>query len=506
MTTASPLVTAADSAKQSTRMEDTTARARRVIAAALIGAIPVELLLRAIPGVNVPLAALVVAGALLWVSRFDARALRARAALMIVLVALASIAAVRGESLLWLATFVGMAATLTLAVLPDGSWLRAMDPAELLGRAAAVMVRSLAGPFWMLMRALDWKAVLPDRGVTRHARGIAIALLVLLPFLGLFSSADPAFAAIVRDVIDLDRIFSHVALWGVFAWLALGWLGVALFPDEGRLPVKPRLPGGDATWMLGLLSALFAAFVAVQFHYFYGGEELVLATTGLTYADYARRGFFELVTVAALLLAVLLASDWLTREAEPNQRRVLRWLSLALIALLAVILVSALQRMNLYIEAYGLTQLRFFTTAFMFWLVIVFAWFCATVLQDRRERFLGGVYATGIAAVFVLAAIDPIGRIAEYDVEFGRRTGRHDAVHLASLGPDAVPALIEVLPEVPAEQRCPAVTSLLRNYTEETDIRSWNHSRERARALVLPLAPAFERECTVNPPVEGETR
>jgi hypothetical protein len=292
----------------------------------------------------------------------------------------------------------------------------------------------------------------------------------------------------------------------VFAWLALGWLGVALFPDRSRLPVAPRLPGGDATWMLGLLAALFAAFVAVQFRYFYGGADLVLSVTGLTYADYARRGFFELVTVAALLLAVLLATDWLTREATSKQRRTLRWLSLALIALLAVILVSALQRMSLYIEAYGLTQLRFFTTAFMFWLVVVFGWFCATVLRGRRERFLGGVYVTGIAAVFLLAAIDPIGRIARFNVEHGERTGRLDAWHLAQLGPDAAPWVVQTWQQ--AEQPCPVASTMLGWTGEESGrwkLRSWNYSRERARSLVLPLRASLERACDPLPN-PGETR
>ncbi len=69
---------------------------------------------------------------------------------------------------------------------------------------------------------------------------------------------------------------------------------------------------------LGSLVALFAAFVIVQLRYFFGGDALVQATAGMSYADYARRGFFELVTVSALVLPVLLSANALLRRDTPR--------------------------------------------------------------------------------------------------------------------------------------------------------------------------------------------
>src|SRR5262249_38358145 len=146
-----------------------------------------------------------------------------------------------------------------------------------------------------------------------------------------------------------------------------------------------RLGFVEIATALALLDLLFLAFVLVQFRYFFGGADVVLSSTHLTYAHYARHGFFELVTVAALAVPLLLMAHALLRGARPAQTRLFRLLAGALVALLFVIMLSAVQRMRLYQREYGLTELRVYTTAFMGWLAAVFLWLCATVLRGRRE-------------------------------------------------------------------------------------------------------------------------
>src|SRR3989442_918343 len=96
-----------------------------------------------------------------------------------------------------------------------------------------------------------------------------------------------------------------------------------------------------------------------------GGTDLIQRTTGLTYAEYARRGFFELVAASALVLPILLAADWAVRNEAPQQRRTFRSLAGLLILLLAVVMASALERMRLYVDQFGLSEVRLYATAFM---------------------------------------------------------------------------------------------------------------------------------------------
>ena len=67
--------------------------------------------------------------------------------------------------------------------------------------------------------------------------------------------------------------------------------------------------------LLALVDALFAAFVAVQFRYLFGGEAMVGAAS-LTRAEYARRGFFELATVVALVVPMLLVAEWIIDKRD----------------------------------------------------------------------------------------------------------------------------------------------------------------------------------------------
>src|SRR3712207_1338717 len=109
-----------------------------------------------------------------------------------------------------------------------------------------------------------------------------------------------------------------------FAWVSAGLLWVALVarnPDSLAFPRPAALSLGivEVGVILGLLDALFLAFVAVQVRYLFGGAERVVETAGLTYAEYARRGFFELVTVTALVLPLLLLAHWFLRDRKSTR-------------------------------------------------------------------------------------------------------------------------------------------------------------------------------------------
>jgi hypothetical protein len=113
-------------------------------------------------------------------------------------------------------------------------------------------------------------------------------------------AADAVFQNLVHRVLHFD--LTHLVVIAFITVCVGGYLRGLLFGKELNLGTEKRpisLGAIEAGVMLGLLDLLFLAFVAVQVRYFFGGSALVQATTGLTYAEYARRGFFELVTVAA---------------------------------------------------------------------------------------------------------------------------------------------------------------------------------------------------------------
>ncbi|HEY8345721.1 MAG TPA: DUF4173 domain-containing protein [Symbiobacteriaceae bacterium] len=353
-------------------------------------------------------------------------------------------------------------------------------------------VNHLIGPFALLFHDIRWQELPRSRWSERMAailRGLIIALPLLFLFGSLFVAADAVFERMIQNLftLNLPRLADHVFGLGFFGFLAAGFLRTALLQKPGELPQVDRPPtfalGAIETGLvLGLLNLLFLSFVLVQIRYLFGGAALVQQTVHLTYAEYARRGFFELVSVAALVLPVLLVLHWLIPPDRKEVQRLFRWLGGSLIALLYVIMASAVQRMLLYQQEYGLTELRLFTTAFMAWLAFVFAWFLFTVLRGRHERFAVGALASGLFVLAALHGLNPSDLIVRKNVALLQTTGRFDGAYAASLGPDAIPALVEALPALPpAEQE--VVAAELQFWSERLqrkDWRSWNWGRARA--------------------------
>jgi hypothetical protein len=222
----------------------------------------------------------------------------------------------------------------------------------------------------------------------------------------------------------------------------------------------------------------------------------------LTYAEYARRGFFELVTVAALLLFVMLLLDWLARLDSPREVMIYRVLAGLLGALLFVVIISALERMRLYTQEYGLTELRLYTTAFMLWITAGAVWYVLTVLRDHRERFLFGAMVAGLVVAAILNAINPDDLIVRTNAMREDAPTRFDGVYGTRLSADATPALIEALPTMPADQRSYVAGRLLDRWasSQSQDWRSWNYGRYRA------FVATAEHEEALRASVQPDTR
>ena len=407
-------------------------------------------------------------------------------------------------------------AALSLAVWRGraGSLRRAGISEYVLGGTCAGAV-ALAGPVPVSVTDIAWSEVVRGRWKGQAlavSRGLFIAAPLLLVFGGLFVAADAVFERLVLDVFgfDLDRIFGHLFLIFIFAWTTAGLLWAALM---ARLPrnLGIRRPGRislgivEVGIVLGLLDLLFLTFVVVQVRYLFGGAGRVVTTSGLTYAEYARRGFFELVTVAALALPLLLLAHWILRTETRAHERGFRVLAGTMVALLFVVLASALQRMYLYQQEFGLTELRLYTTIFMAWITVVLGWFVLTVLRGARERFAFGALAAGFAAVLAINAMNPDALIARTNIERAQDGEKLDAHYLILLSSDAAPVLIESLPEIGDRRLRPNTTLekvvLDRWNSYRTDWRTWNLSRSRAQHLAESYGKGGSKsaEANVNP-------
>ena len=180
--------------------------------------------------------------------------------------------------------------------------------------------------------------------------------------------------------------------------LSAAFLGAAPPHWDALAPPRPR-PVRVAEWLvpIAVLDALFVTFVSVQLAVLFGGHRHVLETSGLTYAEYARSGFGQLVVVTLLTLSVVAATvRWAPQETQ-QQRVVLRALLGVLCALCLVIVGSALYRLHLYEEAFGFTRLRLFMNAFETWLGVLVVLVLVAGVRLRAAWLARAVVATAAA-------------------------------------------------------------------------------------------------------------
>jgi hypothetical protein len=344
---------------------------------------------------------------------------------------------------------------------------------------------------WSGLRLASWPPVLLGL-----SRGLLVAFPLLVVFTALLSGADAVFAQRVAEVLDIDllALLSHLVGTLFWGWIAAGVLRAAVVRERPAHAFPPRpawlgLGPIEVAMVLALLDLLFGAFVFIQIRYLFGGASWVQQVAGLTYAEYARRGFFELVAVTALVVPLLLAAHWLLNPQTRAHKRLFFTLAGAQVLLVLVILASALERMRLYREEYGLTQLRLYTTAFMAWLGVLLVAFLLTVLRGRRDLFARGLLVSAFVAVFLLHAANPEARIVRTNATLPRA---FDVAYALRLRDDAVPALIEILPALDPERRGALARGLLERFSHsESDWRTWSRARARARKALEDAAPSL---------------
>jgi hypothetical protein len=487
-------------------MNDKTKLGVRILAAALLLGVLGDALLRVVPwGINATLwTAALVAVVVPLAGRQAAFAGAGRWLLLPLL--LFSVAFVwRDSPALKMLNVLALLVALALAVLrAQGGRILLAGIMEYIMGSLIAGLNAAVGLLPLLFGEMQWKEVLNNRVSGRALaalRGLVLALPVLVIFGGLFVAADAVFEGMVRRVLHVNfaTLFSHTFLTIFFAWIVAGFLRGLLVGRERELATSWRpqvfsLGIIETGIVLGLLDLLFLLFVLVQLRYLFGGAALVGVTPGLTYSEYARRGFFELVAAAALVLPLLLLAHWLLRKEQPAHERIFRALAGVQILLLFVIMVSAVERMWLYQQEYGLTEQRLYPTAFMGWLAVVFVWFALTVLRGRRERFACGALVAGYLLIAVLHFLNPDAFIARTNSARVKAGRSFDARYATWLSADAAPELVSALPSLNQPDGCTVAASILKRWppSEKPDWRTWSWGRAEARRVVNENAATLQ--------------
>ncbi|MBN9304004.1 MAG: hypothetical protein BGO82_16645 [Devosia sp. 67-54] len=436
---------------------------------------------------------------------------RPRAVVLLGVAVLAALPFAEFENLLWVPFALGAVSLLALEL---GGHLGRFE--DWLG---PVLRFALLSP----VRGLtDGAAVLGAAGRQRLGGRLArLALVWIVPvacaavFAFLFVAANPVLEDVLHavrlaallDWLDPLRVFIWcvvaAAAWPVLLPRLLPWrLGGAW---QGPLQPQPEsLVFGTAAIRNSLLvfNALFAVQTAMDLLFLWGGVRL---PDGLSYADYAHRGAYPLIATAILAGAFVLLA---MRRGGPGEKSpLIRTLVYLWVAQNVWLVVSSLLRLDLYVEAYGLTEMRIAAGVWMGLVAVGLVLIVGKIAAGRSNRWLVMAnLAVLMLALWGVAFIDVPALIARFNVEHSREVAGSgpavDTYYLAGQGAGAIPAFDQFLrtakfaaPETLASAA--KMRTMLADRLRQRDAEAppvwqswtWRDTRVRAYLATQPFAP-----------------
>ncbi|RKG96761.1 DUF4153 domain-containing protein, partial [Corallococcus carmarthensis] len=474
---------------------------RRTLAASLgLGLLAEFLLDRAHWGLGFPLLVAALVGALAWLGgREGWQRARPNAWLLAPLGLVSVFVAVRDSS--WLLSLNVLTASVLLMLLAHfwaAGRVERLGLTDYLSVFFGSAVQTLRYPPALARDSVDLRGLKThSRLLGALSRGLLLTLPVLLVFGLLLESADGVFSSTLQRMLSFDLDLGTLVSRGISvafsACVAAGVLGHALrrratkeLGDAEVTSATPRLGLIEALMLIFAVNALFFVFASFQVAYLFVNEASSPAP-GYSFAEYARHGFFELVVVSSLTLALVMAlTRWTRRETRVAQT-VFRAGTSLMVVLTLIILASAMRRLSLYEDAFGYTLLRLHTHVFMVALGAALAWRAVT-LWWRPERFAVGAFATALGAVLVLNFLNPEAFIVRHNLERYARTGSLDSEMFYDLSADSVPGLVLAESTVSEENQW-RLAPLLKEHQERLSqgdtVPEWNVSRFLARRALL---------------------
>jgi len=314
---------------------------------------------------------------------------------------------------------------------------------------------SFIGPFFETFPAIVSLKKVPGGDSRRKEiiRGSLMSVVALAIFALLFASADAGFEKLFSNIFSfkIDEDLARRTILGSF--VTAFFIGAFAFMFNKLHTAPAPLPEGKARnlgeietmILLGSINALFLVFILLQVSYLFGGVPHLIEE-GLTYADYAREGFFQLVVVAILSFLIITFSERQIVQNNGEHVRSFKIFSGVLVIQVIVILVSAFSRLSLYENAYGFTDTRLYSHAFMIWLGVVLLLLSVHIWKnEKRTEFSFRTFCTVIILLFFMNILNPDAFIAKKNLDRYRSTGLLDAAYLGSLSDDALPYTISLL-------------------------------------------------------------
>jgi hypothetical protein len=276
----------------------------------------------------------------------------------------------------------------------------------------------------------------------------------------LLSSADLVFKAYVEKIFNFGfnlEIILRVLIILVASYIFLGVFSKITGSGQRPEPTSEEKPTFnksenkslgfiESSTVLILIELLFLSFIAIQFFYLFGGKDYVWGIEEyITYSQYAKKGFCELIMASIISFFLIYGLDKTSFRKNLKEKKIFKILSAVLVLEMSIIIYSAWMRMAVYVDGYGLTFFRFLVFAFLLWIFLVFIIFLSKIILEKKDTvFIFCIFCLTIIFWAGINIINPDAFIAKENIKRLVSGEELDPFYLSRLSDDAMPEIVKV--------------------------------------------------------------
>lgn len=278
--------------------------------------------------------------------------------------------------------------------------------------------------------------------------GVAGAIPVLIVVVTLLISSDDAFEGMINGIFS--NTFSTIIKINLGLGVSLFAIPYGLSLKSGRIAKikKSNFNGLENTYIISFLSAISVAYLLYLFSqlaYFFSAFKGFLPNGKITYAEYARKGFFEMCVIAVINLAIVFTALLIAKKKNGKVCNTIKAITSFISAFTLIIIATAISKMVLYISSYGMTVLRLTTSAFMIFLSVVFISVVLRIYVTRINIIKTALITAG-CVILVLGTVNVNEVCARYNYE-SYKSGKLESIdinQLYNLGDEGIPYIVKL--------------------------------------------------------------
>lgn len=281
--------------------------------------------------------------------------------------------------------------------------------------------------------------------------GLICAIPVLIIVVPLLISSDDAFSGMMSNIFSgSGNVFTTLlkAIFGAVISMFVISYGISLKFGRVSKTKDSKFAGIENVYIISFLSAIavcYLLYLFSQLAYFFSAFSGFLPNDDITYSQYARKGFFEMCIIAVINLFLVFLSMLLAKKQNGRVCLGIKIIATFISVFTLIIIATAISKMVLYINEFGMTVLRIGTSAFMIFLSVVFIAVILRIYINKINIVKTALITSGIV-ILLLGAVNINAVCARYNYE-SYKEGRLDTIDietLYNLGDEGIPYVVRL--------------------------------------------------------------